>query len=741
MENKSLPHILNSTLTSKVNPHSFDYFRYNYNILNSTVETVVQFSGSSTGVYSYRYSNLCDDNENIASMKTLPKKTPPEMLIGNNFKVEGRRIINFSCFMDQLKKISVHKGADKFGCLFTDISIVSERKNGLNSTMMLKCTKCNKRFSLYTCEPPNINDTMGVNYSGVLGTLLVGNGYSQYNEFLANLTIPSISGTAYKKLHDKISIDIQETAHHCMKVAAEEEKQIARGEGKFDDQGEIITVVTDGCWSKRSYGNSYNALSGSATIIGHKTNKVLWSSIRNKYCLGCAKGTKHICHKNFSGSSTGMESDILVDGFRKSLELYGLKYLNFIGDGDSSVHTMINKSFPYREKVSKVECRNHLLRNLRKKVKELATNTRYNISGRKKFTAKNKQICRAIYSSINHWKSEINLTLEQKIVMLEADINNIPRHIFGNHLQCADYFSESCNKEETNIYDEIRFDKTGIFEKITSIIKSVSCKANSLIFDADSNIVEQFHNVVAKYVGGKRINFSLSNSYETRTYAAIIQHNTGAVHSEIHKQVFKVDSSELIQKLENDRINHNNMKKISRKRKIKLAMGKKDKNYGTDSCLKVELTDEEFARAKLIFLDELNEQQDKRKQIYKNTTDQSNSSLWNDIRKKLITSSNFGVVCKRKKADCTKLVKSILYQKTLNTAAINHGKLSEKLAIKKLEETLNIKVDSCGLVIDSKYSFIGSSPDGLIDTDGIVEIKCPYTAFGMDVDEGIYKII
>lgn len=122
----------------------------------------------------------------------------PEMVDENNFKVEGKRIVNFSCCMDQLKKISDHKGLSEFGCLFKDITIISEKRKGLNSTMRLKCTKCKKCFSLYSCEPLNQNDKMDVNYCGVLGTVLIGNGYSQYNEFLANLNIPSMSGTSYK---------------------------------------------------------------------------------------------------------------------------------------------------------------------------------------------------------------------------------------------------------------------------------------------------------------------------------------------------------------------------------------------------------------------------------------------------------------------------------------------------------------------------------------------------------------
>lgn len=652
--------------------------------------------------------------------------------------VEGRRIINFSSFMERLKIISIHD--EQNGCTFKNLFVISEHKNGLNSVMKMKCNNCNRVFTMSTCDSPYSKvSKMDVNYSGVLGTVLVGNGFSQYQEFLANLEIPSLCGVSFKKLHDKVSIDIKQTAKKCMKRAAEEEKEIARKEGRFDDEGEYITVVTDGCWSKRSYGNSYNALSGSATIIGNCTKKVIWSAVRNKYCSGCSRGVDHICYKNYNGPSTGMESDILVEGFSKSLQLYGLKYQTFVADGDSSVHKRINDSYPYKEKVKKIECRNHLLRNMRKKIKELATNTKYNISSRKKFTSKAKQISRAIYCSINYWKKETHqLTLEERIIKLETDLNNIPRHIFGSHRLCADYFSDSCNKSETNIYDEIRFDKSGIFEKITAIIQSVSSKANSLIHDVDSNIVEQFHNLVAKYVGGKRINFSLTNSYETRTYAAIIQHNTGAVNSEVHKHIFKRDAPDIIKNIEDCKIKNNLKKKnCSNKKRTKIPQGTRDKHYGTETSTKVKMTDDEYARAKLVFLNDLKEQQEKRIDIYNNTLDQANSPLWNNTRKKLITSSNFGVVCKRKKVDCTKLVSSILNVKILNTPAINHGKISEKLAIQKLEKTLNIKVDSCGLVIDSKHSYIGSSPDGLIDDDGLVEIKCPYTAFGMNVEEGI----
>lgn len=59
--------------------------------------------------------------------------------------------------------------------------------------------------------------------------------------------------------------------------------------------------------------------------------------------------------------------------------------------------------------------------------------------------------------------------------------------------------------------------------------------------------------------------------------------------------------------------------------------------------------------------------------------------------------------------------------------------------MKKLEILKNIKVHPCGLFIDPTNFFLGSSPDGLLDDDGLVKVKCPYKGFGQPVEEGIEK--
>ena len=47
---------------------------------------------------------------------------------------------------------------------------------------------------------------------------------------------------------------------------------------------------------------------------------------------------QHECHKNWDGSSSSMETDIIVQGFKEAETKYGLRYTKFVGGGDSSVY-------------------------------------------------------------------------------------------------------------------------------------------------------------------------------------------------------------------------------------------------------------------------------------------------------------------------------------------------------------------------------------------------------------------
>ena len=51
------------------------------------------------------------------------------------------------------------------------------------------------------------------------------------------------------------------------------------------------------------------------------------------------------CYRNWSVSSAAVESDIIAD--RLSEEMYGLRYMSVIDDGNSSVMATIRQAVPY----------------------------------------------------------------------------------------------------------------------------------------------------------------------------------------------------------------------------------------------------------------------------------------------------------------------------------------------------------------------------------------------------------
>ena len=61
-----------------------------------------------------------------------------------------------------------------------------------------------------------------------------------------------------------------------------------------------------------------------------------------------------------------------------------------------------------------------------------------------------------------------------------------------------------------------------------------------------------------------------------------------------------------------------------------------------------------------------------------------------------------------------------------DTEAALHGKEHEEDALGQLEEYLGVEIVEPKKIVDKEHKFLVCIPDGLIDTDKLVEIKCPY---------------
>ncbi|XP_070167583.1 uncharacterized protein [Polyergus mexicanus] len=68
---------------------------------------------------------------------------------------------------------------------------------------------------------------------------------------------------------------------------------------------------------------------------------------------------------------------------------------------------------------------------------------------------------------------------------------------------------------------------------------------------------------------------------------------------------------------------------------------------------------------------------------------------------------------------------------------MNYGPEMEKIAKRELAVTLNKEIKTCGLFIHIENPCLGTSPDGFIDEDGLVEIKCPLSAEHLTAEEAI----
>lgn len=203
-------------------------------------------------------------------------------------------------------------------------------------------------------------------------------GYMDFCQGLAKSTYHNI----VEHLH-KASKSMYET---IATKAVQEEREKNAATGREENH---LKVSGDGSWKKRGFTSLY----GVTTLIGYYSGKVIDFIVKSGYCHACAlhkakydedeflewfENHKDTCSSNHEGSAGKMEVDSIVEMFVRSEEKHGVKYTNYIGDGDSKTFTGLLKVNPYGEDVpiTKNECVGHVekrmgtqLRNIKKKEK------------------------------------------------------------------------------------------------------------------------------------------------------------------------------------------------------------------------------------------------------------------------------------------------------------------------------------------------------------------------------------
>ena len=270
-----------------------------------------------------------------------------------------------------------------------------------------------------------------------------------------------------------------------MLAAGKKERELAIQKNSYHQGVPAVTVIVDTGWIKRTHKHTYNALSSVGVIFGQETGKLLYLGVRNKYCSVCKKDPtkKHTCFKNWKGASSSVESDIILEGFLAAEKQHGVRYINFVGDGDSSVYPTLVSNVPgWGYSIKKQECANHALKCYRASLEQLIKD-KPSYKGKHKLTESMRQkLTKAARCAFIMQSKESNK--HKAAALLQEDILNDSLHCFGSHHKSkADYCKVVQSLEKENTSGNTSQSIIACFDNFNQSID----EANSSTCSADTN--------------------------------------------------------------------------------------------------------------------------------------------------------------------------------------------------------------------------------------------------------------
>lgn len=203
---------------------------------------------------------------------------------------------------------------------------------------------------------PYLNNGFEINRKIVFVMRLLGVGREGLNSFCGLMDIGlQMSKTAYDKIVQHIYDASKAAFLSSTRQAVEEEKKEILNRGLNDNN---LTVSGDGSWKKRGF----SSLFGVSTLIAHYTGKVIDCVVKSAFCINCSIKRSQCdddefedwyethadeCSSNHQGSAGKMEVDSIVEMFQESKEKFGVRFENYIGDGDSKTFKAIVDAQPY----------------------------------------------------------------------------------------------------------------------------------------------------------------------------------------------------------------------------------------------------------------------------------------------------------------------------------------------------------------------------------------------------------
>lgn len=310
-----------------------------------------------------------------------------------------------------------------------------------------------------------------------------------------------------------------------------------------------------------------------------------------------------------------------------------------------------------------------------------------------------------------------------------------------------------------------------LMHDIQVILSRLVAKAPQLIGNFTTNLAESWMHVRSKFDGGKVINRSQSGSWENRCMGAGLKHNLGlpwgprmyTCMTSKENSVYEATTELSIKNANRDRKRKGTDLAKENRRKNKYSKTDNSvaarKAYSRHEGIQPDEASEDISKEHLgelkdsFYKTKVVLTPEEAKDLEVQTQNQADSELWIQERKKRITASNVGGICKMmKKTKRSKKVEALLYSRFKGNIATQYGRQREEssrqkyIAYQHTHGHPNLSTQATGLVVSPHAPWLGASPDDrVLDPDsaiphGLAEYKNPYTAREFSISEACEKL-
>ena len=238
------------------------------------------------------------------------------------------------------------------------------KRKGIVSNIVIQCMECDFTSNTMTSDITR-SRLYDNNIRLVYGLRSVGLGRCAGKMICSVLNIPQ-PPTKFSVYNKTLSSAVAEVSEGTMLNAVRESMELNDA-----DDPRNIAAAFDGSWQKRGH----TSLNGIVSATSFDTGKILDVEILSKFCYVCSTSPalQHNYKKNYEGSSGGMEVAGVVNLFKRSLGVRGVRYTRYLGDGDCKAFQTVVNEKPYGPdiQINKLECIGHVQKRMGTRLRNL----------------------------------------------------------------------------------------------------------------------------------------------------------------------------------------------------------------------------------------------------------------------------------------------------------------------------------------------------------------------------------